>query len=140
MVELHGWATIREGYTADCEEEKTGDIVSLLSQEVSRIGLDEPLLHIVQNNGEAFLTVTRLTNHFSGVVQEILDLFMRIAVIAPGSYGLLYLHDDEDGNGWMNDFQVYVLAKGVVTKRRDPFLSPCIPTVEDPWPDDAPEN
>ena len=51
--------------------------------------------------------------------------------MAPGSYGLLYLHDDEDTNGFHNAFQVFVLSKGNFILCKDPFLSPYIPRVED---------
>ena len=55
--------------------------------------------------------------------------------ITPGSYGLLYTLDDEDA-AHVNAFRVYVLARGALVERTDPFLSPFVPVVEDPYRDD----
>jgi Immunity protein 7 len=47
------------------------------------------------------------------------------------SYGLLYTRDDEDP-AHEHTFRVFVLARGTLTERADPFLSPFVPGVEDP--------
>jgi hypothetical protein len=130
MVELHGWALIRENFTADNEDVNIEQIVDHLTQEIEKLDVDETLLRISYSNGEAILTATRLTNHFSDDIKKIIDLFKLIAALAPGSYGLLYLRDDEDMTGLSNAFQVFVLAKGAFDPRQDPFLSPFCPTVE----------
>jgi len=131
MVELHGWALIRENFTVDNEDIHLEQIVNNLTQEIEKFGMDETLLRISFSNGEATLTVTKFTNHFSDDIKRIVDLFKRIAIVAPGSYGLLYLRNDEDTAGFCNAFQVFVLAKGTLKLQKDPFLSPYIPTVED---------
>ena len=64
------------------------------------------------------------------------NLFQYIAKIAPGSYGLLYIRDDEDhlrGNDYENCFRVWRLCRGTLIELDDPFLSPAIPVVEDPY-------
>ena len=51
------------------------------------------------------------------------------------SYGLLYVHDDEDGAHGLdhsNEFRVWRLAGGRLEEVADPFLSPYLPTVELP--------
>ncbi|MGR6542089.1 Imm7 family immunity protein [Paenibacillus tundrae] len=53
-----------------------------------------------------------------------------IGVMAPGSYGMLYVFNDEHPKHF-NEFNVYVLTRGNVEERNDPFLSPLIPTVAD---------
>ena len=63
-------------------------------------------------------------------VKDLLAFFENIGRIAQGSYGLLYMHNDEDSRRH-NDFVVYRLARGRVTIFRDELLSPLIPTVED---------
>ncbi|MCM1045529.1 MAG: immunity 7 family protein [Candidatus Gastranaerophilales bacterium] len=131
MVELHGWALIRENFTVDSEDEHTEQIVSRLSREIEKLEIDENMLRIDYCNGEAVVTGTKIANHFSDDIREMIDFFKRITLVAPGSYGLLYLHNDEDTNGFDNAFQVFVMAKGTVKRQRDPFLSPYIPTVED---------
>lgn len=131
MVELHGWALLRESFTADDEDNNIELIVNCLSQEIKRLKLDENLLRIDYCNGEASVTATKFANHFSDDIKGIIDFFKRITLVAPGSYGLLYLHNDEDTNGFNNAFQVFVLSKGNFKLHQDPFLSPYIPAVED---------
>jgi hypothetical protein len=82
-------------------------------------------------NGEAHLWASGAKNHAVSIKPELLDLYHYIARAAPGSYGLLYIRDDEDPVHH-NDFQVYALAHGALTERTDPFLSPFVPVVEDP--------
>ena len=131
MVELHGWALIRESFAADSEEENIDLIVSGLSREIKKLETDEKQLRIDYCNGEAFVTASKFANHFSDDIKGIIDFFKHIALVAPGSYGMLYLRDDEDTNGFHNAFQVFVLLKGRFELHRDPFLSPYIPTVEE---------
>lgn len=131
MVELHGWAMIREDFSADSEEDNIELILNRLSWEIKKLGIDERLLRIEYSNGEAIVTATKLANHLSNDITEIINFFEQITVIAPGSYGLLYLYNDEDKNGFDNTFQVFVLSKGNFELHRDPFLSPYITTVED---------
>ena len=131
MVELHGWALIRESFAIDNEDNNIERIINCLSQEIKKLKIDEKLLRLDYCNGEAFVTATQFANHFSGDIKEIIDFFKRITRIAPGSYGLLYLHNDEDTNGFHNAFQVFVLSKGEFKLQQDPFLSPYIPMVEE---------
>ena len=44
---------------------------------------------------------------------------------------MIYLYNDEDRNGKENQFQVFLLARGKIEEKADPFLSPIIPTIED---------
>jgi len=46
------------------------------------------------------------------------------------SYGLLYVHNDEDRDR-SNEFVVYRLAQGAITQFPDSLLSPFVPTVDD---------
>jgi len=52
---------------------------------------------------------------------DVVDFYERVASAAPGSYGVLYLHDDERSVGDRNKWQVYVLRRGEVTEHADPF-------------------
>ena len=131
MVELHGWATLRENYAADDEESHIEQIVASLNQKIDEMDIDRTSLQINYSNGEALVTAAKFTNHFSEDIKDIVDFFRQIALLTPGSYGLLYLHDDEDRDGFDNAFQVFVLAKGNFALREDPFLSPYFPTVEE---------
>ena len=82
-------------------------------------------------NGEWFLQFSLYSNRKDSRSQEIFGLYRSIGEIAPGSYGLIYLYDDEDREGRENQFQVYMLARGCVEEREDLYLSPVIPVIED---------
>jgi len=71
-------------------------------------------------------------NHRGQHGDEVIALFTEIGKLAPGSYGLLYVYDDEDPEH-NEGFRVLRLARGVVTEHADPFLSPVVPTLEDPY-------
>jgi hypothetical protein len=75
-------------------------------------------------NGNCVLSVVGSTNHKTKSVDEVINLFFKIAEMAPGTYGLLYLYDDEDKDGKNDEFQVYKVAKGEVTVEKDTLLSP----------------
>ena len=59
-----------------------------------------------------------------------MELFYHIASVASVTYGLLYTMNDEDA-AHPNQFRVWVLARGALVERGDPFLSPYFPAVED---------
>jgi hypothetical protein len=83
-------------------------------------------------NDLTVVSVHGLTNHR---VDRVVGLFRILAEQAPGSYGLLYIQDAEDPRGveFENCFRVWRLARGELTEMADPFLSPCIPTLEPPY-------
>ena len=160
MVEFHGWATIRftaENRDREDEEQLQDAAVAAVQSYVHAMGYgpvtDAPVLtervahpysgalvsaaraNVVVDvrivNGKTQLWAAGAKNHAAPVKQELLDLFTYIAHVAPGSYGLLYLHDDEDPTHF-NAFEVYVLRRGALSVQADPFLSPFVPLVEDP--------
>jgi hypothetical protein len=69
------------------------------------------------------------TNHATEH-ETIVDLFHYIANPAPGAYGLLYTLSDQDA-ACPNHFRVWVLARGTLVERGDPFLSPYVLSVDD---------
>ena len=56
--------------------------------------------------------------------------FRKVGKLAPGPYGLLYVHDDENPEHALN-FRVFRLIRGTVTEHADHLLSPVIPTLKD---------
>ncbi len=85
------------------------------------------------SNGLIVLVAHGLRNHR---YEPVVDLFRWMASELPYSYGLLYVHDDEDihrGAERDNEFRVWRLARGEFGEFADSFLSPYIPTVEPPW-------
>ncbi len=57
MVELHGWAMLRENYAADDEESHIEQIVASLIQKID--------VQINYSNGEALVTAAKFTNHLT---------------------------------------------------------------------------
>jgi hypothetical protein len=138
MFEFHGWAVITVDDPVDA------DLASLEAQidqaeAVLRHALadaaDGFCVFDIQHtcNALRYLNVHGLRNHR---YQPVIDLFQWIANQLPACYGLLYIRDDEDiiraGQDFSNCFRVWRLARGQLTEQSDPFLSPCIPTIELP--------
>jgi hypothetical protein len=130
MYEYHGWATVRES----AEDEDNAAILAIagrLRTRIRELAWASGILDVRTVNGKIQLWAAGCTNHRGAEAREILELFEFIASLAPASYGILYVWDDEDENGYYNVFQVWVLTRGRVFRRLDPFLSPCVPVVQD---------
>lgn len=143
MFEFHGWAVIK----VDDLDDQGRDVFTLEELEAQvnqadaslRIALaemrDNFCVFEIQHtcNGLRYLNVHGLRNHR---YEPVIDLFRWVAANLPASYGLLYVHDDEDngrtGHDYSNCFRVWRLARGHLSEQDDPFLSPCIPTIERP--------
>jgi hypothetical protein len=92
--------------------------------------------HFVEalNNARGVLQVFVSRNHRSSSLWELMDW---IAENGPGSYGLIYVWDDEDnGHGrevriqdHSNEFRVWRILNGKVEEFADPFLSPIVPVI-----------
>ena len=83
-------------------------------------------------NAQYMASSAGFANHRSPDVEAVIELFEEIAKRATGSYGLLYIWDDENIN-FDNEFRVGKLARGKFKFLQDPFLSPCIPTIENKY-------
>ncbi|EGF29226.1 Imm7 family immunity protein [Rhodopirellula baltica] len=130
MIEFHGWASISY-HTHDTDSFKQDACWDALVAYVADMPNDFAKLQ--RYNCCDSLTIAGQHNHVGGYV---IDLFRWIAENCPGSYGLLYIRDDEDSNrggDFTNVFRVWRLCRGTLTEMDDPFLSPVIPTVEDEW-------
>jgi hypothetical protein len=79
-------------------------------------------------NGAPFIHLGGHSNHRSA--PDVVGLYEHVAAVAPGSYGLLHVRDDEDP-GHQNEVRVLRLVRGAVTPHTDSLLSSCIPTLED---------
>jgi hypothetical protein len=80
-------------------------------------------------NGACFVSFAGHPNHRHDCI---FGWFQWLAKNAPGSYGLLYVWDVESPD-FHNEFRVSYLRRGRVAEAADNFLSPCIPTIEEPW-------
>lgn len=134
MVELHGWANIRESYFMfddDTDEDHLEQIVEEIKLKILGLQWQSGLADLRVVNDHYHLSINIFTNHRDGRIDDVFRLYEFIADIAPGSYGLMYVYDDEDKQGRDNEFLVYVLAKGKLTENKDQYLSPYITTVEE---------
>jgi Immunity protein 7 len=131
MHEFHAWIGLDES----AEEGDLGQLeekVAELHELVADSNWHDAVFEVRNLNGQHFFSATGFVNRRLEEGDR-LDLFL--AIIArrlPGSYGLVYDRDDEmpDPPG-PNAFRVRVLARGKISERQDPFLSPCNPVIED---------
>lgn len=134
MFEFHGWVKIRvpEAEHSDFKPIGRGpeyEAIKRVRAEINKAHDEVSLLEVRQTgNGQIVLFAHGLRNHR---FQPVVELFRWVAAELPDSYGLLYVYDDESEAHW-NEFRVWRLARGLCEELADPFLSPYIPTVEQP--------
>ena len=129
MIELHGWLSVVETYKD--EDQLLQFELNLINEDIKEIVYAQDSgVELRYINGSAFINTIYCSNHYTQEVDDIIDIYKKITSIATGSYGMLYIRDDEDLNHY-NDFQVYVFKRGTYFTRTDTDLSPCIPTIED---------
>ncbi|GAA2641537.1 Imm7 family immunity protein [Nonomuraea recticatena] len=133
MFEYHGWVTIRE--TAGVEDDRDGRLERQVEEVRACLAelRDYGLVDLRWMNGTPFVHLAGQPNRDGGWGEVLIALFERVGRIAPGSYGLLHVWDDEGSHP--NEFRVFRLVRGQVSEHADPLLSPVIPTVEDPSPE-----
>ena len=133
MFEFHGWATIMVAYNEDSEDEHhLRAVVEALTLQIAKMRWSTNVANLCYINGSPQLNVSGLTNHRASEAAELFELYQHIAETAPGSYGLLYVHDDEGADTSLrNEFEVWVLRRGQFAHTRDSYLSPIVPTIED---------
>ena len=88
------------------------------------------------NNDSGILQFTTSRNHRGSSVWDLMEWIARNGV---GSYGIVYVHDDEDvvgksayGRGKVdhsNVFRVWRILNGQLEELDDPFLSPIVPRI-----------
>ena len=133
MFQVQGWAIV----SSDTYEINGSDDARLLTALKEQIDLTRStniIIHLdVGLNGD--LHVLSIAGHKNHRYEPVIDLFDWLAANGPGSYGLLYVQDDEDfkRGSYENEFRAWKLARGVLEEQSDPFLSPCIPIIEDPY-------
>ncbi|MEV7119539.1 Imm7 family immunity protein [Kitasatospora griseola] len=134
MFEYHGWITVRERADAEdaadfaAEQARLRSLVEAIEERAREAG-GHGLLDVRWINGEPFLHLGGFRNHAD---PEILAFYREVGVRAPGSYGLLYVHDEED-RAHADEFVVHRMVRGQVSVHADAHLSPCIPVLEEPW-------
>ena len=138
MFEFHGWLSIHSADRDDPDPavlEKRLDLAeSALRREVDKANDDFSIFEVRRaGNGLRYLSVHGLSNHR---YEPVIDLFRWAAENLSESYGLLYVWDDEDCRGdsrdYSNMFRIWRVVQGTIDEYADPFLSPCVPTIEKP--------
>ncbi len=128
-IEFYGWATISDS-TADSSADGSQSAFDRLKAKLHDLRSSSRVMAIEGYlNGTPRLTLAGAANHRDEFARA-LDFFRSIAAEAPGSYGLLVVHDDEDPVH-ANAFVSWVLARGRIEPRLDTLLSPIVPTIED---------
>lgn len=133
MIEYYGWVNIRESFDETNENDKLlKTIWQTFLQEVNRLFThsSNPQIKATILNGQYHFIISGFHNHKSQDFSKVFTIFEWLEKHAVGSYGLLYFFDDEDTDGYHNQFQVYCLKKGKFERQKDTFLSPYFNKVE----------
>ncbi|QVQ51784.1 hypothetical protein J4H86_23955 [Spiractinospora alimapuensis] len=132
MIEFHGWVSVRESTVGFVPPNPNGsETHERFLDRIDELDDDSCLVDARWVNAMFQVTLGGRHNHRGGA-ERYLEFFRWIATWAPGSYGLLYYRDDEaEHPARREEFRVLVMARGEVSERIDPFLSPCVPVIED---------
>lgn len=129
MFEWHGWATIAAspGVKDDAAAEVRQQAVEAWVAQVvgGAAGVANETLDLRPANGRLHLWLAGSHNHRD---ETVIGLFRSIAEAAPGSYGVMYVLDDDVGCTW----ERLVMRRGTVRQEVDTSLSPHVGVVEDP--------
>jgi hypothetical protein len=131
MYEFHGWIVLRY-HTHDTNELLQDEACNKFTKYLEEVDVGN-IPSIQRRNGLDTWAISGLHNHFSNYV---LEIFRWVAENLPGSYGLLYVHDDEDiqdEEDNSNTIVVWKISRGKLTQEKDNYLSPCIPVIEDEY-------
>ncbi|MFC5266852.1 Imm7 family immunity protein [Kribbella qitaiheensis] len=130
MFEWHGWATIVASPEAEDDAEADGrqrGVEARVARAVAGAeGVVNETLDLRHANGSLHLWLAGSHNHRD---ETVIDLFRSVARIAPGSYGVMYVFDDDVTDTW----ERWVMRRGSVTSEVDASLSPHVGIVEDPY-------
>ncbi|WP_179022266.1 Imm7 family immunity protein [Winogradskyella forsetii] len=131
MIEFNGWAIIRESFREENDNDVLlNSIVKQIEQKIStELDYGNEIYSLKYLNGTYHLSI--MVNH-NRRTEHVIDFFKWIAEISKGSYGILYVQDDEDiERGNENEFKVWCMKKGKVTELKDIYFSPLNPEVEE---------
>ena len=130
MVEINGWISIHITTDGENEYGKLEKAIEKIDHFLKPLKLFNQFFKIEALNGYHTLFIGLNHNHENGYYDLIYQLLNEICIIAPGSYGIIYIRNDEDKLDF-NKFKIIKIAKGKITIEDDDFLSPCNPIIED---------
>ena len=128
MLEFHAWVTIRETYKV-IDEDNIDEIIKTIKKKIEKLKWNKPELKFL--NGESYIEFSIFANRKTEEIDELFNFFIFIAEVAIGSYGLIYMLDEGNLNGKNNEFQVFSIFRGGLHNKKDNYLSPFIPVIED---------
>ncbi|CAJ1317055.1 Imm7 family immunity protein [Paenibacillus nuruki] len=128
MYQYHGWAVISQSVDDEINDKEDHKVLLKVQNYISQMKDNINIIEVKAINGQYHFLITGFSNHKILSKYNPITILRRIGEIAPGSYGILYVYDDED-EVYFNEFRVYVLTRGYLAEKQDPFLSPLIPTI-----------
>lgn len=131
MLEMHGWLTVYPTYLNEDKHPEIDEYAIYKNVEniLAQCGIEQ-IKRLKALNGSFYIDVSYFSNRPNPDSHMIINTLKKIAEVAPGSYGLIYVLDDEDTDN-DNNFKVYVIKRGKCSVKKDMFLSPCMPELYD---------
>jgi hypothetical protein len=131
LYEFHGWFGIAES-PEEADGGSLSDGIADLKERVSIIEWATGSAEVRIYNGQSFLLINGLINRRRDEAEEVDILVRYVADRFPGAWGILYERsDDFDFPPGPGAFRVRIVARGEISIRLDPFLSPTQPVIED---------
>ena len=131
MFEYYGWiALVYSICEVEDEDEKLKIAVDRAANLIKETLPERHINELKVINGQYMISLAGLANHRGILEEALINFFREIGKQAPGSYGLLYISDDENLK-FDNEFRVGKLVRGNFEFVEDRYLSPRIPTIED---------
>lgn len=125
MYTLLGWLVV-ETAADETDPAALEDTRTWLLEEIPRSELGSALL--VEGRGGLLLVTARLVqNRELGETVRLLTLLEELGRRATGSYGLIHARDTDVSP----EFDVIVVARGVVSIQTSTYFAPAVPTIED---------
>jgi hypothetical protein len=142
LYECHGWIVLQETTRFDDEsgvfeqQERFAPVVEEIRGLIRELNWGVGVLTLDSVFDMRVVHVTIRRNRRTPQTDDLERLLALINRRAPGSYGVLYVFDDENEVEWpgCNAFEVWVIARGKCERRGDPFLSPRAPVIQDELP------
>jgi len=129
MIEYHGWISLAfSDYHVGNKKQN-----EFLEKFKAYLELEFPEFlksfgTILSHSVKDIFSINGVHNHKGSIEFYPIQIFKWVAKNGPGSYGLLYIQDDEDSiENHSVGFRVWVLKRGNLEETNDPFLSPFFP-------------
>ena len=131
MLEMHGWLTVYPTYLNEDKHPEIDEYAIYKNVEniLAQCGIEQ-IKRLKALNGSFYIDVSYFSNRPNPDSHMIINTLKKIAEVAPGSYGLIYVLDDEDTEN-SNNFKVLVIKRGKYSWQKDILLSPCMPELYD---------